>query len=83
MPRPNKVITALKKRDYKSTIWEMLLYEYRMAKAGSTENRLGAGALTSLLSALKEMEEQKTSDLNSEGSTAVEEIEAWLRETKN
>ena len=55
MPRPNKVINSMKARDYEGTIWEMLLYEYRMAKAGNTENRLGANALTSLVTALKDM----------------------------
>ncbi len=36
----------------------MLLYEYRMAKAGNHENRLGANALTSLVSALKDMQQK-------------------------
>jgi len=84
MPRPNKVINSMKARDYEGTIWEMLLYEYRMAKAGNTENRLGANALTSLVTALKDMQEQKIEvEKETKGKPNLIELDAWVQqETK-
>jgi len=82
MARPNKVITALKKRDYESTVWEMLLYEYRMAKAGNNQNRLGANALTSLVSALKDMQATKAEHRKGDAPNLIE-IDEWVtQETK-
>lgn len=81
MARPNAVINALKKRDYKSTIWEMLLYEYRMAKQGNTENRLGANALTSLVSALKDMQAHEAEHRKGDAPNLIE-LEEWVKENK-
>lgn len=84
MPRPNKVITSMKARDYESTIWEMLLYEYRMAKSGNTENRLGANALTSLVTALKDMQAHKIEEAKeTKGKPNLIELDEWVaQETK-
>lgn len=81
MARPNKVITALKKRDYKSTIWEMLLYEYRMAKAGNHENRLGPTALTSLVGALKDMQAAEAEHRKGDAPNLIE-LEEWVTKEK-
>lgn len=81
MARPNRVITALKKRDYKSTIWEMLLYEYRMAKAGNHDNRLGANALTSLVSALKDMQALEAEHRKGDAPNLIE-LEEWVTKEK-
>jgi len=82
MARPNKVIMAMKVRDYKSTIWEMLLYEYRMAKEGNTQNRLGANALTSLVTALKDMQAQEIEDMKEADTPNLIELEEWVKENK-
>lgn len=82
MARPNKVITALKKRDYESTVWEMLLYEYRMAKAGNHENRLGANALTSLVSALKDMQQTKAEHRKGDAPNLID-LEEWVSAEKD
>jgi len=82
MARPNKVIMAMKVRDYKSTIWEMLLYEYRMAKEGNTQNRLGANALTSLVTALKDMQAQEIEDMKETDTPNLIELEEWVKENK-
>jgi hypothetical protein len=82
MARPNKVIIAMKNRDYKSTIWEMLLYEYRMAKMGNHENRLGPNALTSLVTALKDMRAQEVEDKKDNDTPNLIELEEWVKENK-
>lgn len=81
MARPNKVIEALKNRDYKSTIWEMLLWEYRMAKLGNTENRLGANALTSLVGALKELQASEAEGRKSDSPNLIE-LDEWVNKEK-
>jgi len=81
MPRPNRAITALKKRNYEDTIWELLLHEYRCAKNGDSEHRLGTNALTSLITALRDMEEKKGSSNESDRPNLIE-IEEWMKENK-
>jgi len=83
MPRPNRAINAMKKRDYPAAMWELLLYEYRMAKAGNTTHRLGGSSVNALISAIKDIETEKIDELKKEDSISVQEIEAWLKETKN
>lgn len=83
MPRPNRVITSMKKRDYENTIWEMLLYEYRMAKNGDTEHRLGPNALTSLVTALKDLQAHKIQEeRESKGKPNLIELEEWVQSEK-
>ena len=83
MPRPNKAIRALKEKNYTDTMWELLLYEYRCAKAGATPNRLGPSAVSSIIAAIKELEAEKIKAKEKTSGTSVEEIEAWMNETKN
>lgn len=79
MPRPNRVITSMKKRDYENTIWEMLLYEYRMAKSGNQENRLGPNALTSLVTALKDIQHLKVEEeREAKGKPNLIELDEWV-----
>jgi hypothetical protein len=80
MARPNRLIEALKKRNYKDFLWESILWEYRQAKAGSTTTRLGSTALPALINALKELEGGKVE----EGSMPenIMEIEEWLSANK-
>lgn len=77
MPRPSRAIAALKKRDYHTTIWELLLHEYRCAKAADTEHRLGPSALSSLIAALRDMEDKKTK--SDASSTNLVELEDWVK----
>jgi len=83
MPRPNKCISALKKRDYDAAMWELLLHEYRCAKAGNSTNRLGPNAISSIISAIKDLEVDKKKEKEKKGSPSLEEIEEWMSETKN
>jgi hypothetical protein len=73
--RPNRLIRAMKQRDFRSFLWEALLHEYRCAKIGDTEHRLGPNALTSLIAALREIESTK-SDAS---STNLVELEDWVK----
>lgn len=75
--RPNRLIRAMKNRDYESFLWEALLHEYRCAKLGDTEHRLGTNALTSLIAALRDVESRKPSD--SEESPNLIELEDWVK----
>lgn len=78
MPRPNRAITALKKRNYEDAVWELLLHEYRCAKSGNAENRLGANALSALISALKDIQEKKGEDKTSDKPNLIE-LEEWVK----
>jgi hypothetical protein len=71
----------MKNRDYKSTIWEMLLYEYRMAKMGNHDNRLGPNALTSLVTALKDMQAHEAEHRKGDAPNLIE-LEEWVKENK-
>jgi hypothetical protein len=82
MPRPNRAITALKKRDYHTTIWELLLHEYRCAKNGDTEHRLGPNALSSLIAALRDLEEKKNEGAKDSDRPNLIELEEWVKESK-
>jgi len=80
MARPNRLIEALKKRNYKDFLWESILWEYRQAKAGSTTTRLGSIALPALINALKELEAGKDGDQPMPEN--ITEIEEWLTAQK-
>jgi hypothetical protein len=83
MPRPNKAIRALKEKNYTDTMWELLLYEYRCAKAGATPNRLGPSAVSSIIAAIKDLEAEKIKAKEVSEGKSFEEIESWLKEVKN
>lgn len=74
--RPNKLIKAMKERDFRTFLWEALLHEYRCAKIGNVENRLGPNALTSLIAALREIESSSTPESN---RGTLTEIEDWIK----
>jgi len=81
MPRPNKAIRALKNRQYEDAVWELLLHEYRCAKNGTAENRLGANALSALISALKDIQEKKVEDKGSDKPNLIE-LQEWIDSEK-
>jgi len=80
MARPNRLIEALKKRDYETFLWESILWEYRQAKAGSTQTRLGGSSLATLINALKDLQSGKSSDSSMPDN--IMEIEEWLTAQK-
>jgi len=80
MARPNRLIEALKKRDYETFLWESILWEYRQAKAGSTTTRLGGSSLATLINALKDLQGGKSGD--SSVPENITEIEEWLTAQK-
>lgn len=77
MPRPNKTIIALKARDYKGTMWEMLLHEYRCAKSGDNTHKLGPNALASLIGALRELEARESSEAVDNAPNLID-LEEWV-----
>lgn len=77
MPRPNRTIVALKARDYKATLWEMLLHEYRCAKSGDNVHKLGPNALASLIGALREVEEREASAPKDNAPNLID-LEEWV-----
>lgn len=83
MGRPNKAISAMKNRDFESAMWELLLHEYRCAKNGNSTNRLGPNAISSILSAIKDMQLEKVKEKEKTSGQSIAEIEAWLEENKN
>lgn len=82
MPRPNKTIVALKKRDYEGTLWEMLLHEYRCAKSGDNVHKLGPNALSSLIGALKDLQAQRAEDDSSRDRPNLIELDEWVNKEK-
>jgi len=81
MPRPNKLIRAMKQKNFRDFVWEAMLHEYRCAKAGDTEHRLGPNALSSLVAALRELEQTKTTTASD--APNVIELDEWVKSVKN
>lgn len=75
--RPSKAVAAMKKKDYESTVWELLLNEYRHAKAGDDVGRLGTGAVPALLKALADLQKGKKPD--AEDEQMISEMEEWSK----
>ena len=82
MPRPNRTIIALKKRDYEATLWEMLLHEYRCAKSGDNTHKLGPNALSSLIGALKDLRAQQADESSSKDRPNLIELDEWVNKEK-
>jgi hypothetical protein len=53
-----------------------------MAKMGNHENRLGPNALTSLVTALKDMRAQEVEDKKDNDKPNLIELEEWVKENK-
>lgn len=74
--RPSKAVLAMKNKDYESTIWELLLHEYRCSKLGDTEHRLGSTSVAALIKALQEI---NTAKVKIDGHEATkDEVDEWL-----
>lgn len=81
MARPNKLIRAMKQKNFRDFVWEALLHEYRCAKLGDSEHRLGPNALSSLVAALRELEQTKTTTASD--APNVIELDEWVKSVKN
>jgi hypothetical protein len=81
MPRPNRLIRAMKQKNFRDFVWEALLHEYRCAKMGDSEHRLGPNALSSLVAALRELEQTKAT--MEQDTPNVIEIDNWVKSVKN
>lgn len=81
MPRPNRLIRAMKQKNFRDFVWEALLHEYRCAKMGDSEHRLGPNALSSLVAALRELEQTKATTTSD--APNVIELDEWVKSVKN
>jgi len=81
LARPNKLIRAMKQKNFRDFVWEALLHEYRCAKLGDSEHRLGPNALSSLVAALRELEQTKTTTASD--APNVIELDEWVKSVKN
>jgi hypothetical protein len=75
--RPSKAVAAMKKKDYRDTVWELLLNEYRCAQTGKDIGRLGTGAVPALLKALADLDKGKPQ--TNEDEQMINEMAEWSK----